>query len=444
MKISLLKKLNNSLPDSVKILFAPIIRKKLINNAVFRRQMAELKQAEDLTEDEISAVQLEKLKETLIHAYEHTAYYRDLFERNGFDVYSFSDISKLKEIPLMTKKAIAENYNALQADDVSDFYVGETGGSTGEPLKILLSRESIYREKAFIYHFWERYGYDYKKSRIATFRGLDFHGKIAKANPLYNEILLNPFLLTNRTIRDYVKQINKFKPAFIHGYPSAIANFCRLLNLQGLQLKRQLSAAFLISETCSPQQKKLIENTLKCKVAAFYGHTERSVFAEQCSTTDDLFYSFHPLYGYTEIENHDYGNVICTGFVNSKFPLIRYAVDDEAIPQTNHSFAVIGHRTDVVLYGVQGERITQTALNFHDDTFFSVTGYQLYQERIGFAECRVQSNKMLDDSELEKIRNRLTQKSEGCIQWSVIQVENFELTNRGKCTTIVQKCEGFE
>lgn len=439
MQISLLKKLNNSLPDPIKSLFAPMIRRQLICSPVFRDQMTELETMGHMTSEEINDLQFQKLKKTVVHAYEHTQYYKSLFDNIGFDAYHFQDVSELKRIPLLTKPLIAENYEALQADDIMDAYIGETGGSTGEPLRILLSRESIYKEKAFIYHFWSQYGYDYRKSRVATFRGVEFQGKLSKPNPLYNEVLLNPFLLNEGNVQEYVSEIENFRADFIHGYPSSIANFCRLLDICRLKINKPVKAVFLISESCSPKQKEIIEQVLGCKVAVFYGHTERSVFAEAYKGT--LNYHFHPLYGYTEVETHPYGNIICTGFLNAKFPLIRYAVDDEATSNGIESYTIEGHRTGTFLYGMHGEWITQTALNFHDDTFSSVAAYQLYQDSAGYAECRVQGRHKLTNNEIGSIYNNLISKCGGCIQWKVVPVTHFELTERGKFKTIIQKCE---
>lgn len=439
MGIALLKKLNNSLPDSIKAMAAPVIRTKLVHNPIFIDQYKELERAESFDEKKLEKIQYERLKNVLIHAYEHTVYYRKLFDAAGFDPYGFQTTEELEKLPLLTKEAIAENCNDLQADDIFDFYVGETGGSTGKPVRVLLERASIYREKAFIYHFWEKYGYDYKTSRLATFRGVDFHGKISRLNPLYNEIILNPFILTESNVEEYIKKINHYRAEFIHGYPSAVSNFCRLLNKHKEKLKNPVKAVFLISETCTANQKKLIEETFHCPVAAFYGHSERAVFAEQCGS--QLVYRFNPLYGFTEFIERKEGNIVCTGFLNKKFPLIRYALDDQATEIGEQRFLIEGHHGETCLYGKNGERITQTALNFHDDTFAKAEGYQLYQKKRGYAECRVISNQELSSSDLMNIQKRLEEKTGSGLSWNVIQVQSLELTARGKLKMIIQRAD---
>ena len=438
MGIALLKKINERLPDSIKMVAAPLIRSGLIKNSAFIEQYRVLEAAESFNEHELDELQFNQLKTTLIHAYEHTSYYCNLFKQVNFNPYQFETAKELRRIPLLTKKLILSNFEALQADDVLDFYVGETGGSTGKPLRVLLDRSSIYKEKAFIYHFWSHYGYDYETSRIATFRGVDFGGRISKINPLYNEVILNPFALSEINITEYVQKIERFGAEFIHGYPSAISNFCRLLNKRRIELNK-IKAVFLISESCSEAQKAIIERTLACPAVAFYGHTERAVFAEQCGT--DILYKFNPLYGYTEFVEREEGNIVCTGFLNSKFPLIRYALDDKAIDIGNRTYWIEGHHSSAYLYGRNGEQITQTAINFHDNTFAQVESYQFYQDKKGYAECRVTSEISLYESDLERIKRQLEEKTGASLIWRVTQVPQLELTNRGKFKMIIQKVD---
>lgn len=437
MSIALLKRLNQSLPDPVQIAFAPLIRKKLVCDDVFIAQMDELHDRDIRTDEEIKERQFQKLKETLLHAYRHTSYYRQLFDKVGFRPDRFASFEDIKKIPLLTKDQIRENFDGLRADDRNDHYVGETGGSTGQPLKVLLGRDSIYREKAFIYHFWEKFGYDRDKSRIATFRGVDLKGKLSKVNPLYNEVLLNPFILSDANVQRYVERIEQFGADLLHGYPSALSDLCRLMDKHHIRLSRPLKAVFLISEACSDQQRRLIEGVLGCRAVSFYGHTERAVFAEECSR--DGNYRFDPYYGHTEIVEHENGNIVCTGFINPQFPLIRYAVDDRAVKDADGTYKITGHHTAAALLGKNGEHITQTALNFHDATFSKTTGYQFYQEIPGYVQCRVQAAEKLGITDLNDIKRGLSRKCGDCIEWDVVQVDHFELTKRGKLKTIIQK-----
>lgn len=436
MGIALLKKLNTKLPDSVKIAFGSIIRSKLINNKVFQDQYSELIKMDSMSTCDIEKKQFEQLKEVLVHAYEHTMYYKRLFDDAQFDVYSFSNVSELKKIPVITKDLIIEHFDELQADDISDFYSATTGGSTGTPLKIHLDRDSIYREKAFIYHFWAQLGYDYKHSRIASFRGTDFNGKNFKANPLYNEIQVNPCNINARTINDYYKKLCVFKVEFLHGFPSAIYSFCKFAKEAGLPIHGKYKAAFFISENVYDFQREFIEETLGCPTAAFFGHSERAVFAEQVR---DEGYLFNDSYGFWELSEGDHGSIICTGFLNKKMPLIRYELDDSAEKEFDR-YRITGHR-DGFLYGRNGEIISAAMLEVHSTILDKISNYQFRQKEKGTVEVLYMPFQKLTADEENALRNLFQTKVGDAVAVTVKEVNEMQLTNRAKFRLIIQEVE---
>lgn len=388
-----------------------------------------------MSADELKTIQVDRLLETLRFSYSNVPFYREVFDQAGFDVADDHCVDWLDDLPLLTKKTVKERFDDLQASCVNDFYLATTGGSTGAPVKVNLDRSSIYRERAFVYSFWARFGYDFKKSRIATFRGVDFEGKVAKDDPLYAAVLLNPFMLCEETLGEYLDVMDSYGCDFIQGYPSAVSNFCRLLEGSARKPKKRIEAVFFISENVEREISEYVARVLGCGCHAFYGHSERAVFAEGCGAG----YTFNPLYGFTEVVAHDEGNIVCTGFLNKRMPLIRYAVDDFAEDNGDGTFSITGHHEGVELLGSGGERITQTALNFHDGTFDAAPGgYQIVQDRIGFAECRLRPVRELNEHEIEAIVRSLSMKTGGAIEWKVVQDKQFELTRRGKARLVVQ------
>lgn len=435
MGIALLKKLNTLLPDSVKILFAPIIRGKLIYNPIFQEQLLDLDRFDNMTREAAEKEQLRRLKETLIHAYAHTSYYKTLFDSIQFDPYEFSDASELKQIPVLTKEKVIQNFDALQADDISDYYTATTGGSTGTPLKINLDRESIYRERAFIYHFWQKYGYDYKRSRIASFRGTNFNGKICRANPLYNEIQLNPCLISSDTIQDYYRHMCKFGVTFLHGFPSAIYSFCKFAKAAGIEVHGKYKAVFLISENVYPFQKQFIEQTLGCVTAPFYGHSERAVFAQACAQGGG--YVFQEAYCYSELSEENSGNIICTGFINRKMPFIRYALDDTAKKESD-CYSITGHREGILL-GRDDVQISTAALEIHSDLMNKIASYQFVQTKVG--HLRVNLVPVCNVSDPERLAlEKLFQDRVGCaFDVEAVIVKELTFTQRGKYRLLIQE-----
>lgn len=435
---ALKKRVNQLAPDFIKRAAAPLIRHQLTGSRAFREQYEFLMQAKRMSPDERVSWQLDRLKDVLADAYLHVPYYREVFDEAGLDPSAIHDFSELSVIPFLTKRILRERFDDLQASNACDYYLATTGGSTGEPIKVNLDTRSIYLERAFVYSFWAEQGYDWRTSRVATLRGVEFGGKLHRPDPLYNAVLLNPFLLNESNVSEYVKAIDSFGAEFIHGYPSAVQNLCLLMKRAHVLPKKRIRCVFFVSENVEHRHVELVRDVLGCSARAFYGHSERAVFAEQYG--EALTYRFNPFYGYTEIVPHDEGNIVCTGFLNRRMPLIRYAVDDVAT-LVGSSVSIAGHRDDAVLCGKNGERVSGTAINFHDGTFDGVDAYQLVQVEVGRAECRVRTAFPLSSDRIAAIVHALEKKTGGCIAWQVTQDKPFELTQRGKLKLIVQRID---
>lgn len=441
MKISKIKRIYEKLPPFCKIPFSHLIRGKLIHNKDFKRQYDRLEKFDERTEAETEDEQIRLLKETLIHAYEHTAYYHDLFEKIGFSPYQFRKMSELGQLPLLTKDIIKASFQELAADDIDNFYTVTTGGTTGVPLSVLMENKAIYKEWAFVYHYWAQYGYDFRTSKLATFRGVDIGTKLYEVNPLYREIRMNPFRLNHDTFAIYMKKIDSYGADFLYGYPSAIFSFCKLARAERHLLRGRFKAVFLISENLYPFQEELINEILGCPIGIFYGHSERAVFAERF----DKGYRFNFLYGVTEIGKKN--EPIVTGFINRKMPLIRYVVDDTVtevrddiyggITKITGWYQITGHHDKEVLYGENGEEVSVAAINFHDELFQNIRGYQLLQSIPGeFILCLL-PEEALEEDEIAGIKKRVEGKLGPAFRCKVEVVQELKLTERGKYKMLI-------
>jgi len=434
MDFNKIKKLNEKCPQFIKVACAPFIRGKLIKNKVFINTYKEINQFNSLSEEEKDLQQFKKLKDNLIYCYNNVQYYKDLFDKVNFDPYKITSFEDIKTIPYLTKEIVIENEGKLLSKENINYYLAFTGGSTGKPLSIYLDKESIYKERAFVYNYWGKLGYDVKKSKMVTFRGLEFEGKTYKYNPIYKEIVISPFKLNENTLDEYIKIIRRFKPQFICGYPSALMNFCRLLkkNKESLVFK----GVFFISENCTLEEKEYVEGVLKCKSAIFYGHSERAVFAERYDDT----YVFNKLYGYTELiptEEENKYRIVCTGFLNKKMPLVRYMTDDIAVIQDGN-IDIIGHRDKEMLIGKNNESISITSINFHTDVFKKINQYQFEQFEKGKAVLKVVQEEPINEDDILLMNKAIAKKLNNVLEVEIKIVDDISLSNRGKIKRIIQ------
>lgn len=432
MKIELIKKLNEKIPYCFKRPFAKFIRNRLIRNKIFVSTYDELTQFNNLTETEQKKIQLKKLRDTLEHAYKHTKLYRRIFDECGFNPEQLSKIEDIQVLPVLKKDFLKQHLDEIIADDIDNSYLVTTGGTTGEPTKVWMEKDAIYREWAFVYHYWAKFGYDYKSSKLATFRGVSLGERISEINPLYAEIRMNSFLLNEKNINVYLHRIDAYGADFIYGYPSVIYNFCRIAKLNGINLSKRFNAALLISENLYEFQEKTIKDVLDCEIAMFYGHSERAVFGEKIGSS----YTFNKAYGVTELSIN--GEPVVTGFINQKTPLIRYVVDDEIQAVDENQYAIHGHRTAEVLLGKNGEQIAAASINFHDDSMSGIIAYQFEQSEKGKCILKVVSEKQDLCLDLDRIKERVQNKLGKVIECTVVQVDELVSTSRGKYRMIIQ------
>jgi phenylacetate-CoA ligase len=437
MSVSLIKKIHQHMPNSLARVAAPVIHRRLIDNKTFQWQYNQLIQYDTASADEIEAKQLEILRSFLITAGKKVPYYRALFIESGFNPWEMRDKGDLGVLPLLTKETVRDRRQELLNPDFSDSYSATTGGSSGKSLVIDLARESIYRERAFIYHYWSKFGFDYRTDRLATFRGAPSGNRHYRWNPLYNEVLLTPLLLNSKTVEMYSETIESFHADYLQGYPSAIAQYCLLAKTSGIRAPKTVRAIFLVSENLLDEQKRVILDYFDTPISMYYGHTERSVFAELKPGQSNV-YRFNPLYGFTELIDNPDGNIVCTGFLNPRMPLVRYATDDTATPLPGGTeFAITGHRNGKAIVGRGGEALTQTSFEgIHSAILARIDGYQIIQERRGTAEFCFMSRFSATENDVKEISSELTRIFPS-VRWTARQVDSFSLSDRGKFQPII-------
>ena len=72
--------------------------------------------------------------------------------------------------------------------------------------------------------------------------------------------------LTESNLHIYIKELNRFKPKFIQGYPSALSLLAKLMIRNNLKLNFNVQGVFAGSENISNEQIALIESALKTKL----------------------------------------------------------------------------------------------------------------------------------------------------------------------------------
>ena len=95
--------------------------------------------------DEIAALQLARLKETLARAYAHVPFYRQAFDAAGVHPDDVTDLSDLAKLPFTTKQDLRANYPfgmfAVPREQVARIHA--SSGTTGKPTVVGYTRHDV-------------------------------------------------------------------------------------------------------------------------------------------------------------------------------------------------------------------------------------------------------------------------------------------------------------
>ncbi|MFX0134658.1 MAG: phenylacetate--CoA ligase family protein [Candidatus Hodarchaeota archaeon] len=290
--------------------------------------------------EEIEQLQLRKLKEILKYALDNIPYYQQTLKSYSDLIHNLQSVSELSSLPLLTKQQIRDNFYLLQ----NPMFQGRTktestSGSTGDPMQFIHDRNAGAFARALSYreHKW----YDLNVGdREARFYGIpmDFNAKLKEKvkDFLMNRKRFCVFDLSEESLIQYYKIINKYQPGYIYGYTSAVFEFIKFLKNHNLRFRGDFIKAIIVtSEVLVIQQREIMESYLNIPIVNEYGCSEVGIIAAECP--------HHGLHISAEnivveiIKNGapakpgEPGEVIITGFNNFAMPLIRYKVGDVAI-----------------------------------------------------------------------------------------------------------------
>src|ERR1700721_847800 len=112
----------------------------------------ELEPIETASTDELRALQLERLRWSLRHAYDNVPYYRTMFDVAAVHPDDVRDLADLAKFPVTTKASLRDNYPfgmfAVPRERVSRIHA--SSGTTGRPTVVGYTADDIDKKKTEI------------------------------------------------------------------------------------------------------------------------------------------------------------------------------------------------------------------------------------------------------------------------------------------------------
>lgn len=278
----------------------------------------------------------QRLKQTLVQAYEGTPFYRERFRQAGFDpARHFQAPSDLVRVPLLTKEDVRTCHEQMID---RRFWRGSveanTSGTTGQPMTLRLNERYVAFDYACMFRHWARAGYRFR-DRFAALRSyVPDHpdGPLWKYNWWQNTLYLSAYHLKPSNAEAYLEALLRFRPQFIRGYVSSIHVLAEFAYPHREQFAF-VRGLFTASETLAPEERAAIERTFAPNLWDWYGMTEPAVVITERTDHDGMEVNWE--YGYPEfLEGDGLGpdqrRLVATSLHNPVMPFIRYETQDVA------------------------------------------------------------------------------------------------------------------
>jgi phenylacetate-CoA ligase len=301
---------------------------------------ASLDPIEIASRDEICALQLERLKWSLRHAYDNVPFYRKSFDDAGVHPDDLNDLSDLSKFPFTVKTDLRDNYPfgmfAVPQDQVKRIHA--SSGTTGQPTVVGYTENDLKNWGNVVARslraagmtagdkLHNAYGYGLFTGGLGIHLGADALG-------------LSTIPVSGGMTPRQVRLIEDFKPKGITVTPSYALSILDEFNAQGLDPRDcSLEVGIFGAEPWTNAMRLEIEQAFDMHAVDIYGLSEimgPGVSMECVESKDGLHIwedHFHP-----EIINPatgelvadgEQGELVFTSLTKEAFPIIRYRTRD--------------------------------------------------------------------------------------------------------------------
>jgi len=319
----------------------------------------DLEPIERASRDELQALQLERLKWSLKHAYENVKHYRDAFDAKGVHPDDLKSLSDLAKFPFTDKKTLRDNYPfglfAVPREKV--VRVHASSGTTGKPTVVGYTQKDVDMWADVVARSIRAaggragdmvhisYGYGLFTGGLGAHYGAERLG-------------CTVIPMSGGQTEKQVQLIQDFKPSIIMVTPSYMLNIVEEFQRQGLDCaESSLQVGIFGAEPWTNAMRGEIEQRAGIDAVDIYGLSEvigPGVASECIESKDgpviweDHFYPeiIDPETGEV-LPDGEEGELVFTSLSKEAMPVVRYRTRDltRLLPPTSRSMRRIGKIT---------------------------------------------------------------------------------------------------
>ncbi|MBV8260817.1 MAG: phenylacetate--CoA ligase [Paraburkholderia sp.] len=299
-----------------------------------------LEPIEKASRDELAALQLERLKWSLNHAYENSPVYRRKFDEAGVHPSQVQSLADLARFPFTTKKDLRDNYPfgmfAVPQEQISRIHA--SSGTTGKPTVVAYTARDIDTWANLVARSVRAAGARRgDKVHISYGYGLFTGGLGAHYGAERAGLTVIPF--GGGQTEKQVQLIQDFRPDIIMVTPSYMLAIADEMERQGIDPATcSLRIGIFGAEPWTNDMRTAIEHRMGITAVDIYGLSEvmGPGVASECAETkdgptiwEDHFYPeiINPETGEV-LPDGEFGELVFTSLTKEALPIIRYRTRD--------------------------------------------------------------------------------------------------------------------
>jgi phenylacetate-CoA ligase len=338
----------------------------------------DLEPIEIASRDEIAAVQLERLKWSVRHAYDNVPFYRASLDAHGVNPGDLNDLADLANFPFTSKQDLRDNYPygmfAVPSERVARIHA--SSGTTGRPTVVGYTRNDIQTwADVMARSIRAAGGRPGMKVHVAYGYGLFTGGLGAHygAERLGCTVIPVSGGMTERQ----VQLIRDFQPDIIMVTPSYMLTILDRMEADGLDpASTSLKVGIFGAEPWTEDMRREIEHRMDFHAVDIYGLSEviGPGVSSECVETKDGLHVWEDHF-YPEIVNPEtlevlpdgeHGELVFTSLTKEALPIIRYRTRDltRLLPGTARSMRrmekVTGRTDDMMI--IRGVNVFPTQI----------------------------------------------------------------------------------
>ncbi|AYQ89507.1 MULTISPECIES: phenylacetate--CoA ligase PaaK [Burkholderia] len=299
-----------------------------------------LEPIETASRDELQALQLERLKWSLGHAYQHSPVYRRKFDEAGVHPDQLTTLADLSRFPFTTKSDLRDNYPfgmfAVPQERLSRIHA--SSGTTGKPTVVGYTARDIDTWANLVARSIRAAGARRgDKVHVSYGYGLFTGGLGAHYGAERAGLTVIPF--GGGQTEKQVQLIQDFRPDIIMVTPSYMLSIADEMERQGLDPRASsLRIGIFGAEPWTNEMRAAIEQRMGIDAVDIYGLSEviGPGVASECAETkdgptiwEDHFYPeiIDPLTGEV-LPDGELGELVFTSLTKEALPIVRYRTRD--------------------------------------------------------------------------------------------------------------------